>query len=1114
MRQQTLQLTLGGILCIAGWGFSQPAIAQNITPATDGTGTTVNQVGDRFEIQGGSHARDGQNQFHSFTQFGLDAHQTADFLTQPHVQNILGRVVGGAPSQIDGLVQVSGSAANLYLMNPAGIVFGAGASLNVGGDFTATTASGIGFGAGQWFNATGDNDYTNLVGNPASFAFDVGDAGAIVNGGNLSTPGNLTLLAGEVLNTGTLAANTVTLQAVPDSALVRLSQPNHLLSLEILPPRDARGNGGAIAPLDLPALLTGSNTGLSTTVQGEVQFSSGEVVAIAPGTTVAAGAIAASEVNLLGEQVALLEMINTPAGGKVRIGGDYLGQGAIPNAQRTYVSPNAVINADQGRVIVWSDAVTRFFGTVNAAGGFVETSSKDYLEVAGAAVQADHWLLDPRNVTLTNATVGGTFAAGTFTPTADNATVDVATIVANLNAGTNVTITTGATGTQDGNITVASAIAPNNLIAGTATLTLDAANNIVVNAAITNADPVDTHFLDVALDAGNNVDVNANITTGGGRIEINAGGNIDTTGFQLDSSDTITSATANALGGDIILNAGGTIAAGPLNASATGNSPSGNNAIGGDVTLTAGGSIATNMIDVSATALIAGFSATNGTITINANQTPTTQNTTTTPPPDDTNPDSRVVDETTQNCLGPGCPDRAAIEEDRDRFLRGDYPMDVVYCRGETTRAVASVEDRYSQAFASYLKLDRVPPIVTSTQAKTVLRNVAQTTGQNTAVVYMGFCPQTAAGSLQTEIEQRNFKQTPPEPTGSVNLNRDTDRLVLLLVHPGQDPIRHELEVSREEVRRVGRRFSRTVANPSRRDAYLDPAQTLYSWLLAPMEAELQAAGIDHIAYVPVPGLRTVPLAALHDGTDFAIARYSLSVLPSLSLTSSRPGDLRQETVLAMGAETFREHPDLPAVPVEVKAIAQTLWSGEAHLNEAFTHARLKNAHQNQGHGIIHLATHGFFKPGAVDASYLQLWDRQLSLTDIQQLDWQSPLVELLVLSACETALGDLEAELGFTGLAVSTGAKSAIGSLWIVSDLGTVGLMTQFYEKLQTHDRAIALQQAQLAMSRSQVRVEGNQLLLSENAIAIPPGLRKFAPQDFSHPFYWAAFTLVGSPW
>jgi len=152
-------------------------VKSQITATPDGTGTVIIINNNQFDISGGKQA--GSNLFHSFDQFGLSQGQTANFQSNPSISNILGRVVGGNASVINGLIQVSGANSNLYLVNPAGIIFGPNASLNVPGSFTATTATGVQVGD-YWFKAIGSNDYANLIGTPNAFAFTDSHAGAIM----------------------------------------------------------------------------------------------------------------------------------------------------------------------------------------------------------------------------------------------------------------------------------------------------------------------------------------------------------------------------------------------------------------------------------------------------------------------------------------------------------------------------------------------------------------------------------------------------------------------------------------------------------------------------------------------------------------------------------------------------------------------------------------------------------------------------------------------------------------------------------------------------------------------------------------------------------------------
>jgi filamentous hemagglutinin family protein len=273
---------------VGSLAIALPSIAQSITPAADGTGTEVRQLGNRFDIDGGQRSGDGQNLFHSFERFGLDEAQIANFLSEPGITNILGRVVGGDPSIIQGIIQVTGTS-NLYLINPAGIVFGDTAQINVPLSFTATTADRIGFEEG-WWSAGAPTDYASLVGNPTLFWFLRDSPGAIINTGSLAVDdGHLTLLGGTLLSTGTLNApnGTVTLASVPGGGLVQIQQPGQVLSLEIqVPSPEEMATLPAMAIASLPQLLTRSTIGHA---QGVTLADDGTVLLHGAGITVENG---------------------------------------------------------------------------------------------------------------------------------------------------------------------------------------------------------------------------------------------------------------------------------------------------------------------------------------------------------------------------------------------------------------------------------------------------------------------------------------------------------------------------------------------------------------------------------------------------------------------------------------------------------------------------------------------------------------------------------------------------------------------------------------------------------------------------------------------------------
>ncbi|MBD1865009.1 MULTISPECIES: filamentous hemagglutinin N-terminal domain-containing protein [Trichocoleus] len=272
-------------------------------------GTLVNLSGGTINITGGTQT--GSNLFHSFGQFSVDAGQTANFV-DPGVQNILGRVTGGNASLINGVLQITAGNANLYLMNPAGIIFGSGASLDVSGSFTATTANGIGFGD-QWFNAIAANDYANLIGNPTSFAFTMAQPGAIANAGNLvvGQGHSIALLGGTVINTGILTApeGKVTVAAVPGEKIVNISQDGSLLSLSLPETTGATVQALPFTPLSLPQLLTGGNLSNATgvTVENGVVRLVGSGIHIEAGDVVATGITAQTATLSASNNLTLLE---------------------------------------------------------------------------------------------------------------------------------------------------------------------------------------------------------------------------------------------------------------------------------------------------------------------------------------------------------------------------------------------------------------------------------------------------------------------------------------------------------------------------------------------------------------------------------------------------------------------------------------------------------------------------------------------------------------------------------------------------------------------------------------------------------------------------------------
>lgn len=365
----------------------------------------------------------------------------------------------------------------------------------------------------------------------------------------------------------------------------------------------------------------------------------------------------------------------------------------------------------------------------------------------------------------------------------------------------------------------------------------------------------------------------------------------------------------------------------------------------------------------------------------------------------------------------------------------------------------------------------------------------------------------------------RKIKTQTGKTSAVVYLIPTDKQLKILLVTPKSNPIIKSIPAAnREALLKITKQFQTELSNP--RDVnntnYLASAKQLYQWLIAPIEKDLKAENIDTLVFCVGAGLRSVPFSALHDGEQFLIEKYSVSLIPAFSLTDTRYSDIRNFSVLAMGASQFKNLEPLPAVPIELSTIVQSK-GGSRFLNDKFTLENLRSQRYQKPYKIIHLATHGVFQPGSASNSYIQFWNTKVQLNQLRQLQLNTPLVELLVLSACRTALGDKQAELGFSGLALEAGVKSAMGSLWSVSDAGTLALMTEFYQHLRTSPiKAEALRQTQIGMLNEQIQIKQGQLRQAGLRVGtpLPPEIAKLGDFNLSHPYYWAAFTMIGSPW
>ncbi|NJL88680.1 MAG: CHAT domain-containing protein [Coleofasciculaceae cyanobacterium SM2_1_6] len=415
------------------------------------------------------------------------------------------------------------------------------------------------------------------------------------------------------------------------------------------------------------------------------------------------------------------------------------------------------------------------------------------------------------------------------------------------------------------------------------------------------------------------------------------------------------------------------------------------------------------------------------------------------------------------------------------------------------------IDESFREEFQAFIGLNNEIATLDVNQAQDILQRIIRETSTKPVFIYVFFAPENDTGR-NAESARGNIFRTP----------KDTDILEVVLVPPNGDLVRVRHPGLRyPQVMEIARRFESLTA--SRSNGYISSARQFHEWLIAPLQDELKKREIDNLVFLMDVGLRSMPIAALRDqnnGDRFIVEDYSVGLMPSLTLTDTSYTSLKGSEVLGMGSANFVEKSPLPAVPLELNAINQ-IWGGNTIINENFTLTNLRQA-RRPGQRIVHLATHGSFNPGDKSNSYIQLWgNERLTLDQIRQAGWSNPPLDLLVLSACQTALGDRDAELGFAGLAVQAGVKSALASLWLVSDEGTFGLMTEFYQRLQeTTTKSEALRQTQLAMLRGEVRLEGGNLVTPQGMFPLNEELRELGDRSLRHPYFWSGFTMVGNPW
>lgn len=335
----------------------------------------------------------------------------------------------------------------------------------------------------------------------------------------------------------------------------------------------------------------------------------------------------------------------------------------------------------------------------------------------------------------------------------------------------------------------------------------------------------------------------------------------------------------------------------------------------------------------------------------------------------------------------------------------------------------------------------------------------------------------------------------------SIILNEDT--AIILNLPNGQKKV-HWLGKNRETVEQEIINFRDGLILYGNRNLSYDTTQAhkLYRWFIQDFEPELTSFQIKTLIFIQDGILRTIPMAALYDGKTFLIEKYAIDNTPSLRAIAPQSVNFKDTKALILGVTQAvnidqQRFSSLTGVPVEIEKVQAQFPNHKVLVDEQFNQENLKQELTQSVYPIIHIATHAQF--GFVpEDTFLVTGNNKIAInqleTTLRTIDGGASVVELLTLSACQTAVGDDRAALGLAGVALQTGVKSVLASLWSVSDTSTVLLISEFYRQLVKPgvSKAEALQAAQVKLIKAKDSIE--------------------IDSRYSNPAYWSAFVLIGN--
>jgi len=335
---------------------------------------------------------------------------------------------------------------------------------------------------------------------------------------------------------------------------------------------------------------------------------------------------------------------------------------------------------------------------------------------------------------------------------------------------------------------------------------------------------------------------------------------------------------------------------------------------------------------------------------------------------------------------------------------------------------------------------------------------------------------------------KNTLEQTPPHTAVLFPIPMPDSLALLLTLPDGMKLIR--APVGAEEIKKTVTLYrERLQTRPNKRFIY--ESQKLYDWIIRPLESELTAQEIDTLVVAPDGALRLIPFATLYDGKQFLIEKYATATIPAIKLTNTQPFDKSRLSILLGGLSEGRQgFSPLPGVPSELKDIRTIMNAEEMIENKDYTVANLTRRFSTDAYAIVHVATHGVFG-GTADDSFLLTYDSKLNMNQLEHMlglgRFREQKVELLTMSACQTALGNERAAMGLAGVAVKAGVKGVIATLWFVDDEATSLAIREFYRQLRKPG---------LTKAKAMQNVQKN--LISQ--------------RRYWHPLYWGPFLVIGN--